>query len=165
MIVDLSRSWMLRAIRIGVERQEYADRMGKQAWRGRERGGMRAFDAVISAVGECAVAKLLHVPWPCRSVEDDYKGAHDVGDVEVRTRRVPGSGSDLGIKQGDTDDSPFVLAHFLARTSVIDVVGWMYAKEVKQPHLWHELSGCFYKPPPYRSVDELIQKFGRQEAA
>lgn len=167
MIVKLSAQQVLGAVKVGWDRQRHAVEKGVvQYWEREMTPTEKVFHSIYGAVGECAVAHLLNIPWPARIAQDDFNGAGDVGGtIEVRTRHVPGAGVDLGIRPIDKPEKPYVLVHFFTRLSVIDVIGWDYGSEGPKHGKWNETSGCWYLPPPYRSVESLIEQFGVSVAA
>ena len=117
------------------------------------------FDSdIMGAMAEFAVGGALGVFW------DGHVGKSDDGDVggfvEVRMRRVPGTGTDLAIRPKDHDDRPYVLA-LGHRDFRIEVIGWLYGGDAKargraSDNAWCESKGVWYVPPPYEPITSLI---------
>jgi hypothetical protein len=110
-----------------------------------------AFDNhVISAMAEYAVSKAFNLHW---SLEEKF--GHDVGGVlEVRCRRV-GSGRDLGFRNCDKPQRPYVLVH--ANPPRFKLVGWILGRDgwaIGQPN---EKTGLhFVTEQQLRPVVELL---------
>lgn len=157
MIVTLTARETFEALETAVARQRWAfERNAKMFGRDSDNP---ARDHVLGCLGEKAVANVLGVPW------DRTIGRLDIPDVgglvDVRARRVPGKGTELIVYPKDHDDRPFVLV--LVRVDwLIDVIGWLFAHEGKQRGRWFAPSGIYFVPPPYRSVDSLIELHRRE---
>lgn len=149
-IVTLSEVWRNRAIEAGKARNAAAVARNAKPYGG---GVPDSVDFHINgALAEVAVAKHFRLPWQVGTV-----GGIDVGGkIEVRSRPIPGPGTDIGIRPHDRDDLPYVLVHVHA-DSTIKLIGWLYGRDGKhRPELWNEASKCWFVPPPYRPISELI---------
>jgi hypothetical protein len=120
--------------------------------------------SIFSAMAEFVVAREFNLFWP------DGVGRLDAGDVgrhdiEVRCRVIGGSGLDIGFKQTDDMDAPFVLVHADVLKFEFTMVGWMYGRDgwalgKENP----SLPGVnFISPmvPPLRDMSELDALFAR----
>jgi len=109
----------------------------------------------MSYRAEMGVAKTMQLPWrACR----DRKSPDVGGCIEVRARTVPGNGGDLPLRPDDDEkiERPFVLVHVHNVDQSIDVIGWLFGYEARERG-GPERFGIVYVPPPYRSIDELIE--------
>jgi hypothetical protein len=149
-IITLSDFWLARAREVGLQRHGYALQAGLKHY------GNKADDSdshhVVGAIAECAVAKYLNLPW--RANVGNIHGV-DVGDaVEVRARRVPGTGTDLAIRPHDKDEKPVVLVFVFANYQC-ELRGWIFGHEGKNVGPWNEAKCVWFVPPPYRPVAYL----------
>jgi hypothetical protein len=153
MIVKLSAQEIVTAAGIGMRRQTYAMTNELRQY---GNGTQEWFDAhIMGAMAEYAVAKTLNLFWHAHIGKIDQP---DVGGfVEVRMRRVPGSGTDLAIRPKDKDQLPFV--QVLGRyDGTFDIVGWLFGREAKQRGSnWCESNQIWYVPPPYKPIESLIE--------
>jgi hypothetical protein len=148
-VIRLSERWLARAIEVGMARRALAVERGDTHYGDVPKTG-DADDDIVGAIGECATAARLRLPW-----NPTVGGGADVGGViEVRARRYPGTGCDLAIRPKDRDDKPYVLAWVNADQS-IEVVGWMYGRDGKNRGTWNEKKKVWFNPPPYRPLHEL----------
>lgn len=150
-MVTLSPFWLRRAREVGRARHAYAVKHDLKHY------GNIANDHEshheVGAIAEAAVAKYLHLPW--RANIGNIKGV-DVGNVvEVRARRIPGTGTDLAIRPNDKDDKPYVLAWVHADDSV-EIVGWLFGREGKNRGPWSAAKQVWFNPPPYRPIEQLL---------
>jgi hypothetical protein len=117
-----------------------------------------AFDHhIVSAWGEFIVAKTLNLFWAPNV--GNIRGIDVGGVVEVRVRKVPGTGVDLAIREHDKDGRPYVLAHHLRGGFSFELVGWLYGHEAKGRGPFNELRKVWFVPPPYRPIDELLSLY------
>lgn len=155
-IVRLSEAWLAKAIEIGKARYADAKATGCVHY-GNLTTNPETFD-IVGAVGECATAKHYRVRW---TPKIGYaKGEIDVGGIiEVRSSPIPGNGTNLGIKPGDRDHLPYVLALVHLDDWRVELRGWLWGREGKgNPDIWYERDGkggCWYNRPPYRPLHEL----------
>jgi hypothetical protein len=152
-IVTLSPVWLEKAIAVG--KAIAADCIQNNQVRYGNGPDNPLSYTVNGCVAEAAVAKHFRLKW---TPEVGKINAIDVGGViEVRSRPIPGPGLDLGIRPHDKRDLPHVLAWVYADYRV-ELVGWLYGREgMNHPTRWHEACGCWWNPPPYRSLDELAE--------
>ena len=130
--VELTLEELIRAANVGVRRQ--AVNVEKQR---RDQHGVSYDEGwkthISGAIGECAFAKAIDVFW---SGALKFR-AQDVGPWEVRTARGEGR---LILHPKDKDESKFVLVQRLTWLRY-RVVGWIYAKDGKQPGWWENPTG------------------------
>ena len=155
MIIELSPQEMITAGTIGVRRQVAALFQNRRPSHGaHDNSDSRAFDDhIIGAMAEYAVAKTLNLFWD-PSIGKVKKG--DVGGfVEVRVRRVGGTGLDLVIRPGDEDDAPYVLVH--AEVPRFFIKGWLYGRDGKAGgFVWNEQRRLWFIPPEkINAIEEL----------
>jgi len=156
MRLTLSEMWKEIAIDVGTKRFNNAVVNNYENY-GAVEGAQLIFN-VKGTVGEAGVAAHFRQPWN-RKV-GDLKSI-DVGKIiEVRGRKPY---SDLGIRPAHKDKLrlPHVLVWVYDDYSM-DLRGWLFGYEgahEKGGELdrkrWHQRSGCWYNPPPYRPLDEL----------
>ena len=126
MIVRLSPQEIITASSIGLRRQVYAMHTNLRQY---GNGKPEWFDAhIMGAMAEFVVARAVNLFWSAHIGVTDQP---DVGGlIEVRLRRVPGSGTDLAIRPKDKDHRPFVqvLGSF---DGSFRIAGWSGGKEAK----------------------------------
>jgi hypothetical protein len=150
MIINLSDEWKERARSVGRARYAYARAAGIQQNGPNDKG---AEPDIKGAIAEASAAKYFGIPWKAHIGKLNEP---DVGDYDVRARRVPGTGTDLPIKPHDIDDRPYILAHIFEDDSV-DLRGWIYGREGKAG-VWCELYKIWFVKPPYRAIETLLGK-------
>lgn len=158
-IVTLSEVWRNKAIEAGKARHAHATTNGWQRY-GNGPDNPASYN-INGCIAEVAVAKHFRLPWRANIGVIDRI---DVGDkIEVRGRPIPGPGPDLPIRPKDKDDLPYVLAHVIEADSTIRLVGWLYGHEGKdKPSIWDEACGCWWNPPPYRPISELVRQLAAE---
>jgi hypothetical protein len=168
MLVTLNVQEAITAATIGMRRQIFAmskslRHYGKADLAKDDDVFDLAFDHhIFGAMAEFAVAKALNMFWaPNVGIID---GVDVGGRVEVRVRKIPGTGTDLAIRQKDTDGRPYVLA-LSRRDFSFDLVGWLYAEEGKGKGTFCEARQVWFVPPPYRSIEELAEIVRAQTVA
>jgi hypothetical protein len=142
---------------IGVRRQVTAFMGGRRQY-GNPDGSEPLFDQHIAGViAEFAVARFFNLCWRPSIGEIDNI---DVGGlIEARVRLLPGNGSDLAIRPKDHDDKPYVHVHvYRERPWRPELIGWLYGGEGKHPGVAVDPKRLvWFNPPPYRSIDELVE--------
>lgn len=159
MIVILSSEWEGKARAAGLARQAFAERRNLPHYGGREMPNERAADNhIVGCRSECAVAKVLRLPWvPNVGI---LTGVDVAGRIEVRARRMPSHQCDLAFRpERDKDALPYVLTHVWDDRIVL--VGWLYGHEARERKPLHQAYKISYIGPPYREIDELVRLFGR----
>lgn len=150
MRVELSEEEMRIAAVIGTLRQ--SDNWKTPHWGVLASSEEFAYDNhVISAMTEYSVSKMFNLHW---SLEERY--GHDVGGViEVRYRRK-GVGPDLGIRDRDNNNRPYLLVH--AEPPVFECVGWIFGNDGWKIGALNHKTGLHFvrgSVPPLRPVFEL----------
>src|SRR5262245_45687275 len=153
MIVELSPQDVITAATVGVRRRAYAMSRNLAAYGGV--GPEDLFDIdCLGAMAELAVARTLNLFWEPHIGETN---GYDVGGcVEVRMRRVPGTGTDLPMRTNDNDDKPYVLV-LGYRDGRMDLAGWLYGGVAKARGQWCELRKIWFVAPPYEPIETLIE--------
>lgn len=154
MQITLTPNEMMIAGIVGLRRRIVAitgdlrERVELESTRGNE------FDKdVIGAMAEMAVGRGLNLHWSVTSFGVDV-GSVSEG-VEVRCRRVGGSGLDLAFRKSDTSQRPYVLVH--ADVPVFTLVGWLYLREAAAAGTPGP-GGLIYVPPnKLHDMVELIR--------
>lgn len=160
MKITLSPEWEKIAADIGRQRQEYAEAHNLKNYGGRCFAREFALENhIMGARAEAATAKACHVPW--RPTVDRSGGIDVDGRIEVRGRRMPGTGH-LSMRPPHKNELPYVLVHAFRPFQcggVLDVIGWLWGHEMTARggpcHF-----GVTYIAPPYRSDVSLIERFG-----
>jgi hypothetical protein len=172
MLLTLSPHWRQIAIADGIASRQHAVRtkgkqygnqnsellksVSNQTWTFRSAGGL---------VAQCAVCALFKTPY---RPEAGKKNPIDIGNVlNVRGRMMPRYQAELPIKpEKDQDEIPTILVRVwkpIETDGVLDAVGWLYggeAKEIgKRIGKWDGHYLCWYVPPPYRSMEELLKMY------
>lgn len=107
--------------------------------------------AVYGAVAEFIVAGMLNLFWSPK-VGELSKG--DVGGlVEVRCRN-PASGDEIGIRDHELNETPYVLVIYRGGFN-FEVAGWIRGREGIERGEWNDKRQCFFVPRPYRPISEL----------
>lgn len=152
---ELSWQELVLCADVGARRQIAAFAQGRKSY-GNQNGDEPLFENHIAgAIAEFHVARHFNLFWSPSIGEVD---STDVGGLlEVRMRKLPGTGSDLAIRPKDIDDKPYVLVHVHRLTPwQPKIVGWLFGGEGKRPsEPTDPLRGVWYIPPPYRPVSEL----------
>jgi hypothetical protein len=153
-IVRLSDAWLARAIEVGKGRQAYAVANDLVHYGNNGDYNPESYH-IIGAIGECGTAKHYRLKWTPRI--EYVRGEVDVGGIiDVRSSPVPGTGYNLGIKPGDRDDLPYVLALVHLDDYRVELRGWLWGREGKgNPDIWFADGKCWYNRPPYRPLHEL----------
>lgn len=152
MIVTLTAGQKTHALEVARGRQAFAD--GHKLRDRALPSESKLDDSIMGCLGEFAVALVLDLPWHANIGVLDRA---DVGDmVDVRARRVPGSGTDLVIFPKDPDDRPFVQT-LVRPDDTVELVGWLHAHEGKARGQWFERARYWYVRPPYRDILELMR--------
>ena len=152
-IITLSAQWLAKAREVGAARQAYAESQDYENYGTSDAGEER--NHVAGAISECAVAKHFNLPW--KPHVGTTTGIDVGGLIEVRTRIIPGTGTDLAIRPDDKDDKPYVHTHVYADNRV-RLIGWLYSKDGKHGNnggVWNAGRAVWFVPPPYRSIAEL----------
>lgn len=154
-IVRLSPEWLDIAFKAAAQRTEDMRRSyGKNFERhyGDDPQNVPAHN-VTGTVSEIAAAKFTDLPWSV-----GYAGSIDVGGLlEARGRKVPGSGTDLGIRPKDLHlERPFVLVHVLPDYTC-RIVGWEFGYHARARGRWNAKREVWFVPPPYRPLDKLLE--------
>jgi len=155
MIITLSDYWREKAIEVGKQRQ--ASAIARNAVRYGVGENLESYH-ISGANGEAGVAKHFRLPWDYTKI-----GGIDVGGlIEVRSRPI---GNDLPFRPKDHPKRalPYVLVWMKPDYSSMELKGWLYGHECMHEdgselhkQRWNAKSGCWYNPPPYRPLDELI---------
>lgn len=164
-IIELSYQQMTTAAMIGVRRQISAMAKRRQHWGVLPSSETEAFDNhIIGAMAELCVAKAFNLYW------DDAVGSVtgcDVGGlIEVRARRVNGSGLDLAMRPHDKPRKPYVLVH--AAPPKFSLIGWVYGADgwnAGQPNAKTGLRYVSATIPPLRPIGELVSVLATQTIA
>jgi hypothetical protein len=149
----LSPQELMTAAMVGVRRQISAMANGRAHWGVLSSSETSAFDNhIIGAMAEFAVAKHFHLFW------SDNVGSvtgRDVGgEIEVRCRRVGGSGLDLAMRPHDKPAMPYLLVH--AAMPKFTLVGWIYGCDAESLGMLNESTGLRYVvASSLRPLDEL----------
>jgi hypothetical protein len=148
--VILSELWLRKAIKVGEDRHAYALAHHLKHY------GLKDDDHfshhIIGAVGECAVAAFFQLRWnPNIGV---ITGVDVSGKIEVRARRLEGTGLDLAMRPKDKDDLPYVLV-WVSQDYMTELIGWLYGWETKGKGQWCDSKQVWFIPPPYRGINEL----------
>lgn len=131
--VNLSASEMMAAALIGISRHVSAVKRGLRMAHGIDPDN--AWSAHIEgACGEAAFAKAANVFWT--SSVNTFKEGGDVRSVQVRTRSK--HGYELLVRDGDADDSVFVLVTGRAPSYVVR--GWIMGRDAKRRE-WSQSHG------------------------
>jgi hypothetical protein len=111
---------------------------------------------IYGAIAEFALARRLNRFWaPNIGLTDEREVG---GLIDVKTRQLPGAGADLSIRPNDADERPYVLA-ISRRGLTIELVGWLCSHEAKARGEWNERARCWFAPPSYRPIEELIRVY------
>lgn len=129
------------------EEAEYAMNKGIERWCNAEkdkrsnyepgRGNQGIESHATGAVGECAFAKYLNIPWkPETKKRDIHRG--DVANFQVKT--ITHQDHCMLVKRHDDPKFPFVLVYVTFRPSNVYAVfyGWMWGYDAKVPKYWDE---------------------------
>lgn len=173
MLITLSEYWRRKAIEDGQNKQDYCLETNAKPYGDITSETVRSVGDdewlkrnVWGSVGQCAVCALFKRPW---KPEARTKNPIDVdGIINVRGRLLPKPyHADLPIKpHKDQDEIPTVLVHIWAPVEtdgIIDARGWLYggeAKEIgKKRGVYNRAWECWFVPPPYRTMEELLKLF------
>jgi hypothetical protein len=150
--IMLSDIWLAKAIAIGEARYLYAVEHALRMYGNIDYSDQGDSLHIAGAISEAVVAKHFKLPWkPHIGVIDGI----DVGGlIEVRARRVPGTGTDLAIRPDDKDDLPYVHSLVYADNSVT-LKGWLYGRDGKGRGVWNSAKCVWFNAPPYRPISEL----------
>ena len=153
---NLSDFWKGKRHAVGKARQAYAIAHNLNDYAGfKVEDGEAAH--IAGAIAEASVAKFLSLPWSPNVGKLD---GIDVGNrVEVRSRRVPGTGLELPIRPKDKTGKPHVLVHVFEGENV-DIVGWEFPEDTEGRRTWNEARGIWFVRAPYRTVETLLQYYG-----
>jgi len=162
MIITLSPQDAIVPASIGLRRQIFALANGLRHFgamtmteRQFNSAADNAFDHhILAAMSEYVVARALNLFW--EPSVGNTNGVDVGGLVQVRLRRVPGTGSDLAIRDKDIDDKPYVLVHYPGGLT-FELKGWLFGREGKGRGQFNEQKNVWFVPPPYRSIDELLE--------
>jgi len=140
MLVTLDWDDLAEAAHIGLDRQLNAVRKG---YKDRVVAGREVFDPyrthVEGAIAECAVSKVLQVPWS-KSI-DTFKGPDCGENIQVRYSRT----SDLIVRQRDNLQHIYVLVTGGERVGYdvwsYEIEGWIYGIEVERLGSWRNPHG------------------------
>lgn len=137
--IKLDRPSMVKAARIGCARQIDNILRGRKPAYGA--GSDNDYQKhVEGAMGECAVAVALGLPWDGALGDLD---AADVGNLQVRTRSK--HWYDLIVHRDDPDDDKFILV--TGKNGTYFLQGWLYGWECKQEWFLKDPTGN--RPPAY----------------
>lgn len=156
MEVFLSLQEIMTAATVGVRRQVSAMQRDRKQWGVLESSKDYAFDHhIIGAMSELAVAKHFNLFWP-----DGVGSIHGVdvgGIIEVRCRRLSGTGVDMAMRPKDIEekpDTPFLLVH--EQMPRFRLMGWMFGNAAAGLGDFNEMTGLRYvKPKVLRELEEL----------
>jgi hypothetical protein len=149
MIIKLTPKDMEDAARVGKERFEESRKNRRRDTLGHDSERSH----ILGAIGECAVAAAIGMPWS-QSV-NTFKSELDVGRYEVRTRST--SNGELIIRQNDPSDRMFVLV-VPAGSDPREwcIAGQMRASHAMQPTWWRTDRG---DPPAWFVPQQFLTPF------
>jgi len=141
-IVHLTDDQVLEATRVGMRRVEENLRDGRK-----DRQGVTSAEShVIGALGECACAKFLSIPWTPLPFEK--RGEADLeGEIEVRTARL--KSACLPVKKWDKLYRRFVLVTLESFPKRWNVRGWLIgaaAASIVAPETKGRWKDCWMVP-------------------
>jgi hypothetical protein len=158
--VELSPQEMVTAATIGVRRQVAKIVGGYGSYLPNETNDWAPFDNdVHGAMCEFVIARKFNLFWAPNI--GDRKAVDVGGIIEVRGRRLSGSGLDLGLRDIDKLQYPFVLVH--TDPPFFNIIGWIDGREgwrIGQGN--SQLHYVPHKIPPLRPIDELWEVVHRR---
>lgn len=166
-LVTLSSQELITAGTVGLRRHVAALSKDRRPAHGAPaNNGEDAFDHhIFGACAEFAVAKNYNLFWaPSVGLIDKC----DVGGIiEVRSRRLHGTGIDLAIRPGDSDEKPYLLVH--GDIPRFHLIGWLFGREGKNAGVWNEKRRLwFHEPKSLRTppeLDSVIAGIAQRESA
>ena len=153
--IELSPHELTTAAMVGVRRQISAMTKNREDYCHND--SVDPFERhIMGAMAELAVARAFNLFWA------DGVGRVDGSDVggliEVRGRKIGGSGLDLGFKaRGNKPDKPYLLVH--CSLPRFRLIGWLYGSEGVAIGKENSQLGVFFVPPivpPLHDAEELF---------
>jgi hypothetical protein len=152
-VVRLTPAEWEAAFAIGMKRQEYREKKGKQVEQFRDNGGTNDYRNGIGSVAEYALAKhygpdVLKDWCEHKSYAEGQAIARIHADVgsNVQVRAVDRMHKSIILHPKDYSDAPFVLAVTDERNHTVTYVGWNYARNLKLAEYWDNKTKGFDQP-------------------
>jgi hypothetical protein len=153
--VTLTLAEIENAAKVGMQRRVTSFREGKISLHGLGSEAGRTAD-IVGAMGECAFAKWLGVPW-APSVGESDRLTGDVAGLQVRT--TAHQRGCLILHERDVSAEPFVL--MIGTMGAYRVAGWLFAHEGRQGKYWRTdvRAACYMVPQEDLRAPESLREY------